>query len=234
MVVGVQTVKVALEANRTVAWFIAIWLGSAGFNVSAQGFEEISFATADGGTVYANLYGDGQHAVLLGHGAVFDKESWDGLAQDLSAVGHQVLAIDFRGYGKSTAGRAGNALYQDVLAGIRYLRNAGAERVSVIGASMGGGAVAQAAVVVEPDEIAKLILLAGVPIATPEQMHGNKLFIVSRGDALRDAVEDQFERAGEPKELIVLAGSQHAQHIFSSRQRGEELTAAIINWLANE
>ena len=213
---------------------MAIWLGSVGSGLSAQGFEEVSFPTADGGTVVANLYGDGQHAVLLAHGAVFDKESWNELAQDLLADGYRVLAIDFRGYGQSTPGRAGNALYQDVLAGIRYLHSEEAERVSVIGASMGGGAVAQAAVVVAPDEIDKLILLAGVPIATPERMQGNKLFIVSRGDSLRDAVEDQFERAGEPKELTVLAGSQHAQHIFSSRRSGEELTAVIMSWLAQE
>ena len=80
--------------------------------------------------------------MLLAHGAVFDKESWDELAQAFSAAGYQALAIGFRGYGKSTAGRSGNALYQDVLAGIRYLHSAGSEQVSVIGASMGGGAVA--------------------------------------------------------------------------------------------
>ena len=213
---------------------MAIWLGAAGLNVSAQGFAEISFPTADGGTVYGNLYGEGPHAVLLAHGAVFDKESWDGLAQDLSAEGHQVLAIDFRGYGKSTAGSARNALHEDVLAGIRYLHDVGAGRVSVIGASMGGGATAQAAVVAEPDQIDKLILLAGVPIATPERLQGDKLFIVSRGDSLRSAVEDQFERAGEPKELTVLDGSAHAQHIFRSSRRGEELTAVIVAWLATE
>ena len=213
---------------------MAILLGSAGSGVSAQEFEEISFSTADGGTIYGNLYGAGQHAVLLAHGAVFDKESWDELAQELSAAGYQALAIDFRGYGKSTAGRSGNSLYQDVLAGIRYLHSAGSEQVSVIGASMGGGAVAQASVVVEPGEIDKLILLAGVPIATPERIQGDKLFIVSRGDSLLDAVEGQFERAGEPKELTVLAGSEHAQHIFRSRRRGEELTAAIMAWLAGE
>ncbi len=213
---------------------MAIGLGAIGLNVSAQGFAEISFPTADGGTVYGNLYGEGPHAVLLAHGAVFDKESWDGLAQFLSAEGYQVLAIDFRGYGKSTAGSARNALYEDVLAGIRYLHDEGAGRVSVIGASMGGGATAQAAAVVEPDQIDKLILLAGVPIATPEQMQGDKLFIVSRGDSLRSAVEDQFARAGEPKELTVLDGSAHAQHIFRSSERGEELTAVIVAWLDAE
>jgi len=226
--------KSAISAGKMAAWLMAILLGSAGSGVSAQGFEEISFPTADGGTIFGNLYGDGQHAVLLAHGAVFDKESWDELAQELSAAGYQALAIDFRGYGKSTAGRSGNALYQDVLAGISYLHSAGSEQVSVIGASMGGGAVAQASVVVEPGEIDKLILLAGVPIATPEKIQGDKLFIVSRGDSLRDAVEGQFERAGEPKELTVLTGSEHAQHIFRSHGRGEELTAAILAWLAGE
>ena len=229
-----QAMKSTASANRTAEWLMAIWLGAVGFNVSAQDFAEVSFPTTDGGTVYGNLYGEGPHAVLLAHGAAFDKESWDSLAQDLSAEGYQVLAIDFRGYGKSMAGRAGNALYQDVLAGIRYLHNEGSGRVSVIGASMGGGAAAQAAVVVEPDQLDKLILLAGVPIATPERIQGDKLFIVSRGDSLRDAVEDQFERAGEPKELTVLDGSAHAQHIFRSRRRGEELTAVLVAWLATE
>ena len=59
-------------------------------------------------------------------------------------------------------------------------------------------------------------------------MQGDKLFVVSRGDSLRDAVEEQFERATDPKALNVLTGSAHAQHIFRSRRRGEELTAAII------
>ena len=213
---------------------MAILLGSAGSNAGAQGFEEIFYPTADGGTIYGNLYGDGQHVVLLAHGAIFDKESWDGLARELSAAGYQVLAIDFRGYGNSTAGSAGNTLYQDVLAGIRYLRGAGSRQISVIGASMGGGAVGQAAVVAEPDEIDNLVLLAGVPIATPERIQGNKLFIVSRGDSMRDAVEDQFSRAPEPKELTVLAGSDHAQHIFRSSRGGAELTAAIMTWLGRE
>ena len=226
--------KSAMSVNKSGAWLMVIWLCSSGSNLNAQSFEEVSFPSADGGTVHANLYGEGEHAVLLAHGAVFDKESWDDFAQALAAAGYQALAIDFRGYGSSMAGRQGNALYQDVLAGIRYLHDGRAERVSVVGASMGGGAVGQAAVVAEPGEIDKLILLAAVPIATPERMQGGKLFVVSGGDSLREAVEEQFERAGEPKALNVLAGSDHAQHIFRSRRRGEELTEVIIAHLSGE
>jgi len=220
-----------LKIVTKVACFMALSVAAV---VNAQEFEEISFATADGGTIFGNLYGDGQHAVLLAHGAIFDKESWDEFARVLSAREYRVLAIDFRGYGRSTSGSARNALFQDIVAGIRYLRNGGAQRVSVIGASMGGGAVAQASTVVQPDEIDKLILLAGVPIASPERIQGDKLFIVSRGDSLRGAVESQFERAGAPKELTVLSGSDHAQHIFKSRRRGEELTDAILAWLGED
>jgi hypothetical protein len=104
----------------------------------ASGFREISYQTSDGGVIFGNLYGAGSHAVLLGHGAVFDKESWDLLAKRLAAEGHQALAIDFRGYGKSKAGRSRGGLHEDITGGIRYLREQGAARVSVIGASMGG------------------------------------------------------------------------------------------------
>ena len=214
-----------------VACFIALGVAAV---VNAKEFEEITYTTADGGTIFGNQYGDGPHAVLLAHGAIFDKESWDDFARVLSARDYRALAIDFRGYGESTGGSARNGLFQDVVAGIRYLRDAGAQRVSVIGASMGGGAVAQASTVVEPDEIDKLILLAAVPIALPERIQGDKLFIVSRGDSMRNSVESQFQRAGDPKELTVLSGSDHAQHIFRSRRRGEELTETILAWLGED
>ena len=41
---------------------------------------------------------------MLAHGAIFNKESWAKQAQLLAKEGFAVLAIDFRGYGKSQAG----------------------------------------------------------------------------------------------------------------------------------
>jgi pimeloyl-ACP methyl ester carboxylesterase len=61
--------------------------------------KEVSFGTADGGTVFADLYAaSSPDAVVLAHGAAFDKASWAPLATWLAARGHQVLAVDFRGY----------------------------------------------------------------------------------------------------------------------------------------
>lgn len=195
---------------------------------------EVDFSTADGGTVVANLYGDGSHAILLAHGAIFDKESWHELAERLSAEGLTVLAIDFRGYGRSRAGSRGRgALHEDVIAGIRFLAERGASEVSVLGASMGGGAVGEAAANVADGEIEHLILLAAVPYAEPDRMTGTKLFAVSEGDSFRRSVEEQFRRAAEPKRLEILAGSAHAQHIFRA-DAGSALTDLIIATLTGQ
>jgi alpha-beta hydrolase superfamily lysophospholipase len=191
---------------------------------------EIPYQTRDGGVIFGNLYGEGPHAVLLGDGVIFDKESWDHLAARLAAEGHTALAIDFRGYGESKAGQSRGGLDEDIIGGVRYLREQGAARVSVIGASMGGGAVGDAVTPLASGDIDALILLAAVPTRSPERLQGRKLFIVSDGDASRSSVERQFQAAGEPKELTILPGSAHAQHIFPTA-RGEELTEIILTWI---
>ena len=212
---------------RRYTWPLLVLLLMASQVARAQ-LAEVDFPTADGGTVVANLYGDGSHAVLLAHGAIFDKESWHALAERLSAEGLTVLAIDFRGYGRSRAGNGGRgALHEDVLAGIRYLAGRGASEVSVLGASMGGGAVGEAAANAADGEIEHLILLAAVPYAEPERMTGTKFFVVSEGDSFRRSVEEQFRRTAEPKRLHILAGNAHAQHIFRT-EAGNTLTELIV------
>ncbi len=196
----------------------------------AASFREVSFDTQDKGDIHGNLYGEGDHAIVLAHGAIFNKESWEHLATRLASEGHQVLAIDFRGYGKSKAGNQAGALYLDVLGAVEYLHLAGAKRVSVVGASMGGGASAEASAASEKGRIDRLILLAASPIRTPENLKGNKLFIVSAGDGLTSRVKQQFEEAPNPKKLVVLDGNAHAQHIFKTAQ-GAKLTQLIVDWL---
>jgi len=193
---------------------------------------KVSFGTADNGKIFANIYGKGDHAVVFAHGAVFNKESWDSLARELSAKGYRVLALDFRGYGKSVAGRKERALYEDILAAARYLRREEAKKVSVVGGSMGGGAAAQASVEAKEGEIDKLILLSPIPIKNPEMMKASKLFVASKGERLLRKVKKQYERAPKPKKLVLLDGDTHAQHIFKTQQ-AEKLTNLIFKFLAD-
>jgi len=200
----------------------------------------VAFATSDGGRVEADLYGAGNHGVVLAHGGRFTKESWRGQARALADAGLRVLAINFRGRGASRGGTAsddpdgGYAL--DVLAAIRYLRDQGAQRVSVVGASFGGWAAADASTMAAPGEIDALVLLAHSPIEAPERMRGRKLFIVARDDPQADGsprlmrIRDQYERAPPPKRLLILPGAAHAQHLFGTSQ-GDRALEEIIKFL---
>ena len=68
--------------------------------------KHVSFATEDGGLIYADLYGKGDRGVVLAHGGRFTKESWQQQAQYLARAGFHVLAFDFRGASASRMVRA--------------------------------------------------------------------------------------------------------------------------------
>jgi pimeloyl-ACP methyl ester carboxylesterase len=118
---------------------------------SASAQVSITFATRDSGVVTADEYGTGVSAVLLVPGGRFDRRSWAQQARAFADAGLRVLAIDLRGRGDTRMGRAGlDSLHLDVLGAIEYLRATGATRLTVVGASLGGWAAAEAVVVAAP------------------------------------------------------------------------------------
>lgn len=202
--------------------------------------EQVSFATPDGGLIYADVYGKGDHGVVLAHGARFNKESWEKQARTLAGAGYRVLALDFRGYGKSTGPGQKDIytapLHLDVLAAVRHLKGMGVTNVSVIGGSMGGAAAADAVSHAARGEIDRLVILAAFPGATPEKLSGRKLQIIARDDADGSGarlprIEKEWAKVPEPKELIVLEGSAHAQFLFQSDQ-GERVMQDILRFLS--
>jgi pimeloyl-ACP methyl ester carboxylesterase len=201
--------------------------------------ERVSFPTEDGGLVYADVYGKGDRGVVLAHGGRFTKESWEKQARVLEKAGFRAVAIDFRGRAQSRGGtrlRPGDEGFRfDVLAAVRYLQRTGAKTVSVVGASFGGDAAAGASMEAEPGEIDRIVLLAAWT-DTPEKLKGRKLFIVARDDANDDGlrlpkIRANYEQAGEPKKLVVLEGSAHAQFLFEIEQ-GERVMGEILKFLS--
>jgi pimeloyl-ACP methyl ester carboxylesterase len=191
--------------------------------------QTISFPTEDGGRIYADLYGEGARAVVLAHGGRFNKESWRDQARALLSGGFRVLAIDFRGFGPSSGpGQADfdNAPFEnDVLAAVRYLKAHGARTVSVVGGSFGGSAAGDASIKSSPGEIDRIVFLGAAPNLSAEKLKSRALFIVARDDAdgagLRlPGIRAQYEKAPQPKELVVLDGSAHAQFLFQTDQSG--------------
>jgi non-heme chloroperoxidase len=75
-------------------------------------------ATGDGTRLHAIVAGAGMPLVLT-HGALLSLEAWALLWQPLLAAGHQLIAYDLRGHGRSTLGRSGfgvQAYAQDLAA----------------------------------------------------------------------------------------------------------------------
>jgi pimeloyl-ACP methyl ester carboxylesterase len=202
----------------------------------------VSFPTEDGGAIYADLYGEGAHSVVLAHGGRFNKESWEKQARTLASAGFRVLALDFRGYGKSRGPGDSDPmdapLHLDVLAAVHYLRKAGAKSVSVIGGSMGAGAAGDASIASQPGEIDRLVFLGGAPNGPAEKLKSPSLFIVARDDASGDGprlpgIQLQFDKAPEPKSLIILEGSAHAQYLFQTDQ-AERVMREILHFLSSK
>lgn len=201
----------------------------------------VSFPTFDGWTIHADLYGTGDRCVVLVHGGRFEKGSWAKQADALVKAGFRALAIDLRGFGLSKEGpqsaRTDFGSPLDVLAAVRYLREHGATTVSVVGASMGGDATEGALGESKPGEIDRVVLLAHGAYGPPEKLRGRKLFIVSRddlgsGDKPRLlSIRAQYEKAPDPKELVILEGSAHAQFVFQTDQ-GERLMQEILKFLS--
>jgi alpha/beta superfamily hydrolase len=210
-----------------------------GLPASAQ--QTVSFATDDGGTIFADAYGSGERGLVLAHGGQFNKESWAQQAPQFVAAGFRVLAIDFRGYGKSHGpgdkDPSGAPLDLDVAAAVRYLKQTGAKSVSIVGGSMGGGAAGAASIASQPGEIDRIVMLGAAPYGPAEKLKSASLWIVARNDAsgggteLRlPGIQAQYEKAPEPKKLIVLDGSAHAQYLFQTDQ-GKRVMDEILSFL---
>lgn len=219
------------------ALFLAAAFGSLCMVLQVRAQQSVTFTAPDGHILQADQYGSGARAVILAHGGHFDRKSWKPQAEVLAKAGFRVLAIDFRGYGQTISGTQEEdwKQYPDVLAAVRYLHSAGANSVSVVGASMGGDAAGDADSESAEGEIDRIVFLGAQGGSTPEKLRGRKLFIVSRDDRSGDGprlpgITESYRKAPKPKKMVVLNGSAHAQFIFDTEQ-GARLMQEIMQFL---
>ena len=118
-----------------------------------------SFPAADGPTTGVVL-GRGRTGVVLGHQAGSDLCEWLPRARVLAKQGRQVLAFDFGPSGK---------IGEDMVAAAAELHRRGADRLVLVGSSMGGTAAIAAAAEVTPP-VAGVISLRGRPRRPPSTM----------------------------------------------------------------
>jgi len=199
--------------------------------------EHVSFPAPDGYRLHGDLYGKGPQGIVLAHGGRFSKESWDKQAQFLSQHGFRVLAIDFRGYGQTIAGTETSdeksyptswppfdtctplapgpfplwaRAWAETRLPTRRSRHA-PERSSVSYSWV------------------RRRHLARTPTGTKTLHRQPQRSELRRSSASR--ISEHYGRAPEPKKLVVLEGSAHAQFIFDTDQ-GPRLIQELLRFLS--
>jgi pimeloyl-ACP methyl ester carboxylesterase len=148
----------------------------------------------------------GEKAVVLLHQYGVTSQSWAPLAGLL--LSENVSSI-------APSGNSG----EDALAAVEFLEEKGVKSITLIGASMGGGAAQQAAAKLKPDQIDGVILLGtatGAALSSPDYP---KLFIHARDDFFMGRSVESYNKAADPKTLVELPGSKHAQELLEGEQR---------------
>jgi len=237
---GCRSTRLAIVAGVALAFASGLACASSRPAPASESPAPVRFPASDGGVVHGDLYGAGSRGIVLAHGGRFNKGSWAPQARILARAGFGVLAIDFRGYGKSTGPGQDDVftapLHLDVLAAVRYLRDRGARQVSAIGGSLGGGAAANAAAA-QSGSLDRLVLLGSTPDGAPEALTLPKLYIATRDDASGSGprlpgLQAHVDRAPEPKQLILLDGSAHAQFMFQT-EHADRIMREILRFLGS-
>ncbi len=113
--------------------------------------------SADGVKIAFDATGEGEPALVLVHGWSNNRTIWDAQVAHFSQ-NHEVIALDLPGFGESGDGRADwstAAFGEDIE---RVVKAVGAERVVLVGFSMGGPVVVEAARRM-PDRVAGIVLV---------------------------------------------------------------------------
>lgn len=114
-----------------------------------NGATETFIKTKDGETINALFYpGPTNIAILYLHGNAGDLSSWQDVHNDLVGLGHNLLIIDYRGYGKSTGTISEAGLYADAEAAYQYLieeKQFTPENIILYGRSIGTGVAVEMA-----------------------------------------------------------------------------------------
>ena len=199
------------------------------------------FKASDGVRLYGIEAGTGRTAVVLAHEGGADLCGWLPYARTLQAAGLRVFAFDFRGYGLSERPPSADlALGRDLAGAVARVRADGADKVFLMGASMGGAAVVQNSAGID---VAGRISLSGTRLwsgygvndpASVRRVRAPFLYVGTRDDwrAPRHEALSVFGMIGSAdKKIILYPGSDHGWDLVEQPPDGARTRALILKWL---
>jgi fermentation-respiration switch protein FrsA (DUF1100 family) len=212
-----------------------IYFPTRGGRVQGAG-EDVALRSADGVHLHARyLAGDASASTLLYfHGNAGNLGERSDLLEYFAGLGVAVLALDYRGYGQSEGVPSEAGLYADARAAYDWLRErTPAERIVLMGESLGGGPACELAATVPIGGLILLATFTSVPdmaahfypwlparwlvrtrfdnLSKIARVRAPKLFVHSRLDEVVPFEMGQrlFSAAAEPKQALWLERSSH-------------------------
>jgi dienelactone hydrolase len=189
----------------------------------------LRFFTADDRPLVGVELGSGPVGIVLAHGSQSSLCEWIGYARELAGAGYRVLPYD--------AGPEFNGVGLDAEAATEALRCAGAQKVVIMGSSLGALAalVAGAALPVQPDAVVSLSApdslgyLHGLDAVA--RLHAPVFFMAAQDDDpfSGDARSLYAAAASADKQLQVVPGSTHGSDLLQD----PSLKATIWSFIAS-
>jgi len=199
----------------------------------------VTFETPDGATINGELYGSGKTAVIF---SVMGncKPGWRKFAQLTAAQGMMALTYPWRGcigVGAVDDNEI-QKFVEDLRGAIDFVRDQGAEKVILAGASLGGVASAKLAA----ESGAKGLIVLASPPEIPdwdfkvdsEDLDTNipKLFITAQMDDTVAAAKTRalYDLAAEPKEWQDYPGTAHGTDLFDT-ENGKAVQDRVLAFI---
>ena len=198
----------------------------------------VVFETSDGLSLAGTFYGSGPTAIVISHMYNEARSNWSVTARALAEQGYTVFIYTYRGLGGNAPERGkfeAKKLPIDLRSAIAFVREQlHAERVVLIGATLGGTVTAKVAGVENPNAVILLSPAAasqGLEVSDDEvkQITAPKLFIAAEEDPYREATQRMAAIAPDPKEQQLYPGSDFGNNLFTKHRA--DLTQRILDFL---
>lgn len=195
------------------------------------------FNTEDGIELTGEIRGSGGAGIVLAHAFPADRGSWAEFAEYLEGKGYLTLTFDFRGYGDSAGERDIPEIWRDVLAAVSALRERGADRIILVGASMGGTASLIAASRTEVNGVVTLsapttFMGLSAPPEVLAAIDEPKLFVAAEGDeSAPQSAQALYELSSGSKRVEIVTGESHGTELVEGGQ-AEVVRNLILQFLA--
>jgi alpha-beta hydrolase superfamily lysophospholipase len=197
---------------------------------------DITFTAPDGTRLAGHLFGHGKVGVVLAHQSDGNLCQWVEYATHLASLGYTALAFDFRNVGSSSVRHypANLRWGGDVAGAARALRQRGATKVVLVGASLGGSAVVQAAVNVQPP-VDGVVSVSGAAdlsnaIQSAPALRVPVLYLAGSGDRdfAADAKRLYAATREQAKRLLLLDDSRHGTALVGGNAAARRAVDAFI------